>query len=225
MELQEDSVKDRLKSFLAYKRLGQNKFCSIIGRSPGYVNNIRQSIQPNVIVDIKKAFPELNMGWVLTGSGEMLENTNGGEAIEKVVSDDIIMVPVLNLDARGGLLPNANCDVSEYTTSLMPFSSSVAKKGDVVVPVYGDSMIPKYAPGTLILIRNIELWSDYLELGSTYVLELIDDRRTIKNIMKGDNNEYFRLESINPKYEPTEIPKKIIRHVFSVLMAVRKETM
>lgn len=145
--------------------------------------------------------------------------------VKKEPENEVIMVPVLNLDARGGLLPNANCDVAEYTTSLMPFSSSIARKGDVVVPVYGDSMIPKYAPGTMILIRNIELWSDYLELGSTYVLELIDDRRTIKNIMKGDNNEYFRLESINPKYEPTEIPKKIIRHVFSVLMAVRKETM
>lgn len=137
---------------------------------------------------------------------------------------DVLLVPVVNLDARGGFGTNEVIE-PEYVIEQMPFSRSIAKEGDFVIPVYGDSMHPKYPSGSYVLIRNVPLWREYLELGAAYVLDLVDDRRLIKNVLRSSMDDSYRLESVNPKYEPTDIPKRLIRNVFRVLMSVRRETM
>lgn len=68
------TVKQRLILFLKYKNIGQSAFEKRVGLSNGYVNNIRQSIQPKTLQKISVQFPELNPGWLLTGEGEMLKS-------------------------------------------------------------------------------------------------------------------------------------------------------
>lgn len=68
-----ETVKDRLIAFIAYKGLSKNKFETMCGLSRRYVSNISKSIQPEIIEKISLAFPELDMGWVLTGSGAMIK--------------------------------------------------------------------------------------------------------------------------------------------------------
>lgn len=140
-------------------------------------------------------------------------------------ADDAIFVPVINLDVRGGLLPNAEADTSQYVMDTMPFSRSIACEGDVVVPVYGDSMSPRYPSGSHILIRPLPLWRDWLELGQSYVLELSDWRRTIKIVRKGSTADTYRLECYNVDYDTTEIPKSLIEHIWQVIMCVKREVM
>ena len=140
-------------------------------------------------------------------------------------ADDAIFIPVINLDVRGGLLPNAEADTSQYVMDTMPFSRSIACEGDVVVPVYGDSMSPRYPSGSHILIRPLPLWRDWLELGQSYVLELSDWRRTIKIVRKGSTADTYRLECYNVDYDTTEIPKSLIEHIWQVIMCVKREVM
>lgn len=140
-------------------------------------------------------------------------------------TDDAIFIPVINLDVRGGLLPNAEADTSQYVMDTMPFSRSIACEGDVVVPVYGDSMSPRYPSGSHILIRPLPLWRDWLELGQSYVLELSDWRRTIKIVRKGSTADTYRLECYNVDYDTTEIPKSLIEHIWQVIMCVKREVM
>lgn len=71
------TVKERLKTFIKLKGFGQGKFESMCGLSNGYVNNIRQSIQPDKLQKIALQFPDLNTGWLMTGEGEMLKNDIG----------------------------------------------------------------------------------------------------------------------------------------------------
>ena len=139
--------------------------------------------------------------------------------------DDIINIPILNLDVRGGLLPNAESDTEQYTIDTMPFSRKIATEGDVVVPVYGDSMTPRYPSGSHILIRPLPLWREWLELGQSYVLELSDWRRTIKIVRKGSTIDTYRLECYNTDYDTTEIPKSLIEHIWQVIMCVKREVM
>lgn len=68
------TVKERLKTFIKFKGFGQGKFESMCGLSNGYVNNIRQSILPDKLQKIALQFPDLNTGWLMTGEGEMLKN-------------------------------------------------------------------------------------------------------------------------------------------------------
>lgn len=68
------TVKERLIIFLKHENLGQKRFANIIGMSSGYVNAIKESIQPKTIHKIAMHFPHLNTGWLLTGEGEMLRS-------------------------------------------------------------------------------------------------------------------------------------------------------
>ena len=69
-----ETVKDRLISFIEFKGLNKNKFEELCGLSKRYVSNISVSIQPDKIKKISLVFPELNTGWLLSGEGTMLKD-------------------------------------------------------------------------------------------------------------------------------------------------------
>ena len=65
------SIKDRIKEFVKRKYISVRDFQKIIGVSNAYVATIEKSISPKTQEKIAKAFPELNMEWLMTGNGEM----------------------------------------------------------------------------------------------------------------------------------------------------------
>ena len=67
-------VKERLMKFIAQKGLTNSEFERISGLSNSYVSKIRTSIGKLGSMNIQRAFPELNMNWLLTG--EMLNDTS-----------------------------------------------------------------------------------------------------------------------------------------------------
>jgi SOS-response transcriptional repressor LexA len=77
----------------------------------------------------------------------------------------------------------------------------------------------------MVLILEVERWREYLELGCTYVIGRVDDRRIIKTVMAGSDTQHYLLVSINPAFQPQEIDKKIIRSVWRVIVSVRRETL
>lgn len=137
--------------------------------------------------------------------------------------DDVINIPILSPDARGGFLPNDKADIEQYTIGMMPFNKQIAHTGDVVIPVYGDSMTPKYPAGSYILIRPIEAWREYIELGRSYVLELADWRRIIKIVRKGHDATHYTLDSYNVDYESNEVAVSFINNVWLVVASVNRE--
>ena len=68
----EQTVKQRLISFLKFKNLSQAKFEKAIGVSNGFVNNISKGIGADKLQRILSIYPELNTDWLITGEGEML---------------------------------------------------------------------------------------------------------------------------------------------------------
>lgn len=214
-----------LKKWFAGQGIKQTDIAQRLNISPTIVNNYlngQRRFGKNVAMKWSNEFG-LNPIWLMSGGskGEItgaLMGVNNNDT-------DIINIPILNLDVRGGLLPNAEADVEEYTLDTMPFSRKIATEGDIVVPVYGDSMSPRYPSGSHILIRPLPLWREWLELGQSYVLELSDWRRTIKIVRKGSTSDTYRLECYNVDYDSTEIPKSLIEHIWQVLMCVKREVM
>lgn len=72
------SLKQRLVSFIYYKRLSQKKFEDSIGVSNGYVNSISKGIGADKLEKICSKYPELNRKWLLYGQGEMLNPIQQG---------------------------------------------------------------------------------------------------------------------------------------------------
>lgn len=68
------TVKERLKSFIKFKGISVRAFESTCGFSYGFVANMRNSMQPDKVMRIAQYFPELNSGWLLAGEGEMLRS-------------------------------------------------------------------------------------------------------------------------------------------------------
>ena len=70
-------VKERLREYIKTLNISEREFCRQIGVSSSYVNNIRQSIQPDKMKAIGEKFPELNPMWLLTGDGTMRNRISG----------------------------------------------------------------------------------------------------------------------------------------------------
>jgi transcriptional regulator with XRE-family HTH domain len=68
------SVKERIREFLKSKSISERAFCLSIGVSTAYVGNIRMSIQPDKLDRIAQVYPELNLTWLMTGQGEMVNS-------------------------------------------------------------------------------------------------------------------------------------------------------
>lgn len=215
-----------LKFFLKKRGIKQNDIARELGVSHPVVSNIvngRDKIGKTTALKWADALG-IDPLWLMT-QGEQGTPPGDGAPLATLPQEDIIMVPVLNWDSRGGFLANSEVDMEEYVIDMMPFSRSVAKAGDVVVQVYGDSMLPKYPSGCYILIRPIEMWREYIELGKSYVLELADWRRIIKIVRKGSDSQHYLLESYNPKFESDEVAKNFIAHVWMVVVSVNREAM
>ncbi len=66
---------DRLMQFIKYAGLSARQFDLSIGASNGYALRMQKnnaSIGSDVIETILKAYPQLNVVWLLTGKGQML---------------------------------------------------------------------------------------------------------------------------------------------------------
>lgn len=67
------AVKERLIEYIKFKGISIRLFCRTSGLSESYVTSIRSSIQPDKLDKIAKHYPDLNIGWVLTGDGDMIK--------------------------------------------------------------------------------------------------------------------------------------------------------
>lgn len=224
---------------LIYKGVASTKkeVAELFGVQPSNLskalNGDTKYLTSGLVEKISTNFDGISSSWLLTGEGSMLVENSPSE-VKKTSSDventtseeeDAIFLPVLNLDARGGLLSNDVVGEGEYIAEQMPFSRNVAREGDFVVNVYGDSMNPRYPSGSRVLLRPIPAWKDYIELGAAYVIELRDYRRVLKIIKRGSTKDMLTLASVNPDYEPSEVSRDFIRQVFRVVLSIQREEM
>jgi|AGTN01.1.fsa_nt_gi hypothetical protein len=64
---------DRLKLFIKSRGLGQTKFEELVGFSRGYISKVKTSIGADKLSNIVEVFPDLNLDWLITGKGEMID--------------------------------------------------------------------------------------------------------------------------------------------------------
>lgn len=65
--------KERLKTFISAMNLTNAAFEKSLGLSNGYINSMRKGLGYDKLEQVSNLYADLNMGWLLTGEGEMLK--------------------------------------------------------------------------------------------------------------------------------------------------------
>lgn len=217
------TVKDRVKKFLEYLDLGQLAFENETGLSRGFVNKIGYNISEKSIERIAKRYPELNIAWLKSGVGEMLNSGDSEGTLEtpgdNETSEEITakLVPLLPIAAQGGSLNDFVVSVKESDCEKVV---SPIRGADFAIPISGDSMAPEYPNGSQIFIKRINEKA-FIEWGKAYVLDTCNGV-VVKILVPSQKDGYVRCVSINtdPIFAPFEVAWEDIHGVYRVLLCM-----
>lgn len=134
----ETTINQRIKQFVEKKGLKVRAFERMCGLSNGYVLGIKNTIMPNKLSNTIQQFPELNIGWLLTGEGDMLKS------VPDTVTEETR--PMKPSTVAAGTLNGFADGIKEYDCEMKPVNRSFPDY-DFTILVRGDSMEPKYEDG------------------------------------------------------------------------------
>lgn len=152
----------------------------------------------------------VNPEWLLTGEGEMFDE-------ELSTMNDINRgVPFFNVNLSEISFESFSTlhEPPEYYVNYRPFNDC-----DAYLPIYGDSMYPKYASGEIIAIREIKNF-EVIQWGEAYLLiadERANDISAVKLLFEHPNEKKIILRSSNPNFKgDTVLSKEMIKRLFIV---------
>ena len=164
----ENTVKQRLIDYLAFKKIGQNRFEKMAGVSNGYIHNLKNAPKTPILTKILQAAPDLNRVWLLTGEGEML--TTSPASIPGVVraSELSESPPMERGPARPRMLPEVDFEFAAGPQLRINEREAVTRHWylpdctdcEAVVPVVGNSMLPNLPPGCFVALKRYNLTGD-----------------------------------------------------------------
>ena len=126
-------MKDRIRQLMEAQHLTQQRFAEMIDISPASLSSIfndRTKPTLNHVDAIRKSFPNINLGWLLYGDGEMfltsgLQNRSDVPAASTFTNTE----PVLEFDDTKAVLPQQS-DVQHMPQSTVPQSSYSSLKAE-----------------------------------------------------------------------------------------------
>lgn len=200
----ESEIKKRLKEFIAAKGITVRGFEKSLGRSNGYFKNSEFAL-PKLIGEIADAYPELNIGWLISGDGSM----DKGKAVYVAET-----VPIVNMFALGGSLTEQldSASVDELESVQTP-----VKGAEMAIEVSGDSMAPKYPSGSRLFCRRVDE-PTFIEWGKVYVIDT-KNGAVVKELRPGSSPDSIMCHSLNDssKYVPFEVPLSSVYGIWKVI--------
>lgn len=210
MELQ-----DRLKVYLKSKNLTFKDFETICDLSNGTAARLRDTTRNSTFDRIAKKC-DININWLKTGEGEMLNSnaendsqTSANDADES--SED--KIPLLPVEAIAG---RAIGYATGVTLRDCRFIDNPIPGADVAIQVSGDSMLPEINPGTILYIKKI-LSKTFIPWGHPVVLDTIDGSLVKRIYPVEGTEEYIIAKSTNPDYPPYKVYTEDIIGIYRIL--------
>lgn len=192
-------LKGRLVDF-ARKRydMGQNYFEEYCGIPRGTIHSIKANGPSSATIKkISSKCPELNVSWLITGDGSMLNPQSG--APDKTETHVLPLIP-MEAFAGPGLPTYEDERIEDY------YTISDFKNSDFLIRVKGDSMTPKYSGGDLVACKKVTE-TYFLQWGRVYVIYTQSQGIMIKRVQPAEDDSFITCVSDNPKYAPFQVPK------------------
>ena len=216
VDTQSDNFSSRLKEARMARGMTLEQFYGPVTEhvsNCSAIENGKRKIGKRLSKDII-GYHHLNEQWLHTGAGEMF--IKQGSIASATGAGDDHRVPFFNVNMSEIRFSEQNVfsEPPEYYVNFKPFNDC-----DAYLPIYGDSMYPKYASGEIIAIREIRNL-DIIQWGEAYLV-IADERAnnivTVKLLFEHPDERKLVLRSSNPNYKgDTVISKEFIQKLFIV---------
>lgn len=205
------SENKRLKLVREEIGLSQQDLAKEIGRKQGSISDIeRGRNKVDGILELLRLRFNVNPIWLKEGLGEMFLRKSP-EITEQGMGVPYFNVDLAEIEESG--LQELNED-PEYYVNFRPFNDCTA-----YLPVYGDSMYPKYANGDLIAVKEVTN-TDVIFWGEAYLVTTdasSNAMSTLKLLYEHSDSSKIILRSSNPNYKgDTVIERKSICALYIV---------
>ncbi len=206
---------DRILAYIDFRGIKKTHFYSKAKLSNGYLDKVKE-LGADKIESIISAFEEINLDWLITGTGSMLKGEQGHNKIP--LYSDVGTIGGSNMVAE---------DAAVYGTTEYINSGDLFPGATAAIRHYGDSMV-EYPSGCILALREIIRPYDYL-WGQDYVIEYKEYRVT-KRVQQGENGIIKACSSNQDTYlggslihQPIDINGDDIRRLFLVLGYIVKK--
>lgn len=209
------NIVSRLKEYLDSKGISVSAFEKSVGMSNASFGKCLKNggaIGTDKLENILYKYSDIDLHWLLTGEGDMLNNN------EKQVSFDLsVGTPYYDVDFFGGFSEIIN------DQTRLPACNIVVpglEKATVWCNVTGHSMEPRINHGDIIALRECTLQD--VQYGEIYAV-VLDTLRTIKMLRKGSTPDKLLYVPINKTdYDEQEFSISRIKKIFEVIGSISK---
>lgn len=238
-------MKQRIKEYLKYKGIKIIEFSATIGVSNAYVSSIKRSIQPDKLARIQRAYPDLNIEWLVTGVGNMLNTSSGVNVINNGTNSGMMGNNIVTY--HGGNDATDNDDTEDMEVEEIPVVPRAAyfdpdtdivdyinnndvrmsprvkqfPEYDLWLPMYTDTMVPKYVPGDKLAAKILQKECPKIYNGRAYAVETTSNMLIFCYLTQCDGGYTASYE--NKRYADDFIPYEDISRIFRIVGGIRIE--
>lgn len=221
-------IKQRFLQFADTLGISMRDFYIKTGVSRGTLEN-STGINEETMTKIFANFSDLSPNWVVTGEGPMLKS------VEKEVENSSVPVmiksyPKPQKQSEGIPLVNISAAAGFGTFDICIEEKNIVAKyvipdfngADLMIPIVGDSMEPKYTAGDIVACKIIKD-NKYIQWGKVYIVATKTQGFMLKRLYSSNIEEYLECKSYNPEYPPFLIEKDEISGIALVIGSVHLE--
>ncbi|SMC68706.1 S24 family peptidase [Pedobacter nyackensis] len=215
LDLQSNKFGERLRKVREAKGMRVVDFYTPITRhvsNCSAIEHFKRPVGKRLLDDVISHY-HVNPAWMYDGEGEMFDETNVDESVPAPYERGVPFFNVNMSEIAFGEYGLFN-DAPEYYVNYRPFNDC-----DAYLPIYGDSMYPRYASGEIIAVREIQNFN-VIQWGEAYLViadDLANNMTTVKLLFEHPDEKKIVLRSSNPNFKgDTVVDRSCIKRMFLV---------
>lgn len=204
------------KCFRRVNKLTQAEIAAFLGCTQGFISQVEKGVSTlsPEFISVILANPDWDTS-MFTGESEMLKEGAGdssgrGSRIRYWV----------DVDATAG-----GVELFDDMTTNRFIDLSIPEFRDCTdaVNLYGDSMMPLYRNGQIIILKE---WKEsFIDFGNVYLVITCNGNRMVKYLRRGSDADHVLCISENKDFDPFEIERKDILRLYLVKGGISKNTL
>jgi hypothetical protein len=223
------NTKERLRKFVEYKGFGRNRFEELVGISLGYISTKSPSVGSEIIEKIANVFHDLNVEWLVTGKGKMINPPYFQEigTAESPNYKKLIYAPLISRHAQTEYINRMNEKSYIDTLPTLPVVAEYESKGSYICfEMRDDSMNDgtdnSYNTGDILICRETDFTNRQKKLYSnkpkSFVIVHAHEGITVRQIISHDvEKDIVTVHSPNSMYEDRRMHLQDVKKLFIIL--------